>query len=598
MADFARAISSGILAFFLAASAGAQANQVPDPPRAGWFALRGEASMFGEAYGISGRDPRRPGSTGRVVFQPTLEFSRFFKVGVDLQLTSEGNTGGAGSSSPALNAGRQRLNQLGISPTWSWGRVDLGDFTDSYTPLTFSGIRVRGAGATVNPGLLRLAAFHGQAQTAVLGAATNASYARTVSGGRVGVGRAEGSFFEVTLVRARDDAGSLPPPDDTAFVDPRLDDPTVDPDTLAVGTLLNPLAVTPQDNVVASAAGRLLLFDQHLRLHGELSGAGYSRDVRASALDNETLLEEVPGLVRGLFTPRIGSSYGAAYTAGAEVRVRSFSGLASVRRIDPGYVALGVASMLNDQAGWMVSGTQRLGRSTSLRLDVARQSDNLATQKAYTTRRDRYGVALNLRPFRRLTSSLRLQYVGMSNDLTEDDARWIAYDNWLASASQAYSFGHESLLRSVGLSYMYRGSGDANPARAAASMDAHSTTVRAVIAPSRTTSITPSVGVIHSASSATAGQWRARQTYGIAAQTRMRDGRWTSSLSLGSTDDGGTGAFQTRLTSRYTVSTSSDVTLSIRSSHYRNAPNPFGPPGSFHERMASLQLTRRLGNGS
>ena len=599
MNRLARPLVSALLTSAAATAAHAQLPQVPELPRAGRvFAMTGQASIFGEAYGISGRQPRRPGSTGRVAFQPVFQFTRFFKVNFDLQLTTEGSGPGAGTATNPLNAGRQRLNQLGISPEWSWGKLDLGDFTDSYTPFTFSGVRVRGGGAAINPGWLRLAAFRGSAQSAVLGSAANSSYARAMTGGRVGVGRAEGSYFDLTFVRAWDDAGSLPPPDDTAFYDPRLDDPTVDPDTLPVGTLLNPLAVTPQENVVASASGRLMLFDRRLRLHGELSGAGYSRDVRASALDNEALMEEIPGFVRQLFTPRIGSSFGAAFTAGADVRLRRFTGTASIRRIDPGFVALGVASMLNDQTGWMLGGTQRFGRSTSLRLDVARQHDNLAGQKAFTTNRDRYGAALNFRPLQRLTTSARLQYVGMDNGLGDGDARWISYANWLASTTQTLSFGRDALLRAVSLGYTYRGSGDANPARAASSMDAHATTVRVVLAPSRNLSITPSIGLLHSASAGTAGQWRTRQTYGIAAQTRMREGRWASSLSVGSTDEGGTGAIQARLSSNYNLSSASTLSFTFRSSHYRNAPNPFGAPGAFHERTASLQLTRRLGNGS
>lgn len=570
--------------------------QVPEVPRAGRpFAVSGQASMFGEAYGITGRAARRPGSTGRVAFQPVFQFTRFFRVALDLQLTTEGSGAGAGTNDP-LSAGRQRLNQLGISPQWGWGKLDLGDFTDTYTPLTFSGVRVRGAGAAINPGWLRLAAFQGQSQRAVLGSAANASYARTVAGGRVGLGRSEGSFFDLTLVRAWDDAGSLPPPEDTAFYDPRLEDPTVDPDTLPVGTLLNPLAVTPQENVVASASGRLMFFDRKLRLHGELSGAGYSRDVRASALENEAVLDEIPGIVRGLFTPRIGSNFGAAFTAGADIRLRRFTGTASIRRIDPGYVALGVASMLNDQTGWMLGGTQRFGRSTSLRLDVARQRDNLAGQKAFTTNRDRYSAALNVRPFQRLITSARLQYVGMDNGLEAADARWISYANWLASMTETLSFGRDALLRSVSLGYTYRGSGDDNPARAASSMDAHATTMRVVLAPSKNLNITPSIGLLHSASASTAGQWRVRQTYGIAAQARAYEGRWTSSVSVGSTDEGGTGAIQARLSSNYNLTNASSLSFSFRSSHYRNAPNPYGPPGAFSERTASLQLTRRIGN--
>jgi hypothetical protein len=588
---------SGVLIAASSVAAQVPAEPVPAPPRPPLFAMQGEASIFGEAYGISGREPRRPGATGRAVFQPEFQFTRFFKVALDLQLTNEGTGAGAGTSSPALSAGRQRLNQIGISPSWSWGKADLGDFTDSYTPLTFSGVRVRGGGAAVNPGLLRLAAFGGRSQSAVFGPATSASYARTIAGGRIGVGRSEGSFLDLIFVRASDDPGSLPPPDDSAFVDPRLDDPTVDPDTLAVGTLLNPFSVTPQENVVAAAAGSLALFDRRLTLRGELSGSGHTRDVRASALDNEALLDEVPGFLRGLFTPRMGSSFGAAYTAGTDVRLRTFSGSATYRRVDPGFTSLGVSSLMNDYDAWELSGTQRFGQLASLRLDAARQQDNLIGQKAFTTYRSRYGGAITLRPVPRFTTSLRVQYVGMDNDLSNDDPQWISYGNWIVTSNHTLSLGRERLVRSAGIGYTYRSSGDDNPARSASSLTAHAATVRVVLAPSNAVSITPSLGLQGSSSAAGAG-WHVRETYGIAAQTRVLEGRWTSSLSLGSTEDRGIGAIQTRMTSRYDLTRSDAITFTLRESRYRNAPNPYGAAGHFQERTASLQLTHRLGNGS
>src|SRR5882672_687344 len=77
--------------------------QTPAPPQAAdWraFAMRGEASVFSEAYSISGRAPRRPAATARVVFQPVIEMTRFLRVGLDLQLTTEGTGTGAGTDSP------------------------------------------------------------------------------------------------------------------------------------------------------------------------------------------------------------------------------------------------------------------------------------------------------------------------------------------------------------------------------------------------------------------------------------------------------------------------------------------------------------------
>ena len=594
-----RARLGAIAALVLAAAlpARAQLPALPTLPTPGpLFAVHGEASSSGELYGISGREPRRPGATARLFFQPVLQFTRYVKVSLDLQLTTEGSGAGVGAIGPALGAQRQRLNQIGVSPDWGWGRAHLGDFTDAYTPFTYSGVRVRGAGAVVNPGLLRFAAFGGQAQSAVLGAAPTASYARTLAGGRIGVGREDASYLDLIFIRARDDAGSLPPPGDSAFVDPRLDDPTVDPDTLAVGTLVNPLAVTPQENVVAAAAGRLMLLKRRVELRAELSGAAYSRDVRATALDNAAVLDEIPGFLRSLFTPRIGSSFGAALTAAADVRLARFTGTALYRSIDPGYMALGVGSMLNDQRSWELAGTQRFGRTTSLRLDAARQRDNLVGQKEYTTNRDRFGAALALRPAPRWTASLRAQFVGMANGLPESDVRGISYGNWHVATNHTLLLGREGWWRSVGFGYTYRRAGDDNPARQSSSLAAHSVTARVVVAPAATLSVTPSLGLVRTWPAA-APDWQTRETYGLAAQLRALAGRWTTSLSLGTSQDGTVGSFQTRLTSRYDLTAADVVTLSLRGSNYRNAPNPLGEPGDFRELLVSLQLTHRLGNG-
>jgi hypothetical protein len=574
--------------------AAAQIPSVLQPGRL--FALQGELTTFGELYGISGREPRRPGSTGRLLFRPTMQLTRHVKLALDLQLTTEGSVGGAGAGSPTLGAGRQRLNQLGVSPEWSWGRLHLGDFTDSYTPLTFSGVRVRGAGTVVNPGLLRFGVFGGAAQTAVLGGATSTTYARDIVGGRIGVGREEGSYLDLIFVRATDDAASLPPPDDTAFVDPRQNDPTVDPDTLPVGTLINPLSVTPQENVVVGAAGRLTLFDRALELRGELSGAAYSRDVRASALDNEALLDEIPGVLRGLFTPRISSTFGAAYVAEADVRVRGFTGSAALREIAPGYAALGVASLLNDQRAWELGGTQRFGRRVSLRLEAGSQRDNLLGQKSATTNRDRYGGVVTVRPTTRWTAALRVHFVGMHNDVPAGSADWIAYDNWIVATNHTVSLGRDRLLRSVGFAYTYRLAGDDNPARQASSLRAHSANVRVVVAPSRALSVTPSIGLVRSWPASASG-WRLRETYGLAAQLRTLDGKWTTSASLGSSQEGTVGVLQGRITSRYALTPADQLTLSIRGSSYSNARNPFGAPGDFQELTVNLQMTHRFGNG-
>jgi len=583
-----------VVASVASTAAAAQVNEVERQLAPGrLFGFQGEISTFGELYGISGRDPRRPSSTARLIGRSTISVTRHVNVGLDFLLSTEGSGFGTGAGSSTLGSSRQQINQLGITPTWSWGKVYLGTFTDSYTPLSFSGVRVTGAGASLNPGIVRFAVFGGQARTAVFGGATDGSYRRGITGGKIGVGRDDASFLDVVFVRARDDEHSLPS-DSTAFIDPRLEDPTVDPDTLAVGTVINPLAVTPQENVVAALAGRLFLLDRKLELTGELGGSGYSRDVRASPIDNDAVLDEFPGFVRGLITPRISSTFGLAYTAQAHVRLARFSGSASYKSIAPGYVSLGVGSLLNDLRAWELSGTQRFGRRTTLRLDAARQHDNLLGQKEATTTRNRYGAVLTARPRPRWTASVRGNFIRMQNDLSAGNDSRIAYDNWIFATQHTVSLGRDRLLRSVGVGYTYRNAGDENPKRQASSFKAHTANARVVLAPSRVVSVTPSLGLVRSWP-AGAGEWQLRETYGLAAQVRALDGRWTTSASVGSSQSGTVSVLQTRLTSRYRLTAADVLTLTLRGSGYRNAPHPLGTPGDFQELTVNLQLTHRFG---
>ena len=87
----------------LLALASPAAAQVPlpslPPPPGRLFTLGGEASTVGELYGISGREPRRPGAMARLLFQPQVQLTRYLKLSLDLQLSSEESSAGATSTS-------------------------------------------------------------------------------------------------------------------------------------------------------------------------------------------------------------------------------------------------------------------------------------------------------------------------------------------------------------------------------------------------------------------------------------------------------------------------------------------------------------------
>ncbi len=160
--------------------------------------ITGEFGAYGELYGISGRAARRPSSTGRIYFSPTITFFNTFSIPLQFFISSEGVSA------------RQSINQFGINPTWKWGTAHLGDFTERYSDLTLNGINIRGGGLTLKPGTFRFSFIGGITQRAVNGTSQNGAYRRTLWGGRIGIGKQNASYLDLIFLKSKDDVHSLP----------------------------------------------------------------------------------------------------------------------------------------------------------------------------------------------------------------------------------------------------------------------------------------------------------------------------------------------------------------------------------------------------
>src|SRR6266566_4066261 len=167
-------------------AAASLAGQVPSLPSTGAPFLRfsGQLASYGELYDRSGTPGRRPGGTGRASFNGNLVLLGSVTVGIDLLATTEDGTSLGYGGLP----GRQGISRFGLHPQWTWGRAHLGSYSDSYTPLTLSGVQLTGAAVDLNPGRVRFGAFGGRAASAVVGGATTGSYTRTMAGLRLGFG--------------------------------------------------------------------------------------------------------------------------------------------------------------------------------------------------------------------------------------------------------------------------------------------------------------------------------------------------------------------------------------------------------------------------
>jgi hypothetical protein len=556
--------------------------QVPDS-LSGWARFQGEIGSYAEVYSSTGGPARRPGSTGRLFLRSDLTLFENVSVGLNLLYSTEGGSdiGLHGS------ARRQQINQIGITPTWSWGRAYLGSFTDSYSSLTWGGTRVQGAGAAVQPGPVRLGAFVGRAQRAVAGGPLDGAYKRTMAGGRIGYGPGsqdnDGGYVDLVFIRAADDPSSLATPGEIIPGDPT-----------APGT---PLAVTPQENVVMAAVTQLPLLSGRLVWTGEAAVSVFSRDRRAPEL-TEAAVQDHSSLLRSLITPRA-STYGdVAYKARLELRrtslpgalpsrPRSITGSLGFRYIGAGYVSLGVASLPADQRAVDAAVSVRFPRwSASLR--GLRQNDNLLDQKLATTGRTHASGTLTYRLTQRLTTSLRGSYSAVGSDASAPDLR-LDYRNWMGAADQTLSLGAGSALRSVGVGYTFRRAGDDNPLRSASSLVAHDARVRGTLQPMRNVTLTPSVGIAVTRQGGIG--WATRQTYGAATHVRTGDGRLATTLSVFSSRLPSNDALRVALTTRFRFTEQDLLTASLSSNHVEGLPDR---GGGFAEYTFSLQWSRRF----
>ena len=161
--------------------------------------VTGELGAYGELYFMNGQPERRPKSAGRIYFRPTLSLFNLINIPFEFLLSTEGSSA------------KQNINQFGINPSWKWGSVHLGDFSQEYSQYTLSGILIRGVGLELKPGIFRFSAVSGFTQRSVPGGAQDGSFKRFLIASKIGIGKEESSFVDFIFLKAKDEISSLAP---------------------------------------------------------------------------------------------------------------------------------------------------------------------------------------------------------------------------------------------------------------------------------------------------------------------------------------------------------------------------------------------------
>lgn len=612
------------------------------------FSINGDAGLYGELYGISGINARRPPSTASLYFRPTITLFNAFSMSFDFLLSTEGSSA------------RQEINQYGINPSWGWGNAHLGDFTDVLTPLTFDGIFVRGAGVNLNPGLFRFSAFGGFTQSAVGGGVGNGSYSRFMYGARIGVGKEESSYFDVLFLRSYDKPSSLPSPQASiAVVAPNGNDswpignvenirwassgiygsvkielsrdggatyqvlfdsaansglqtwivtgPSTPQAIIRITSLQNSVSGVSslpftiglgiqeqQGSVPGSVANSFAVTPQENLVSGVRG--------RLALFDNAlTISSEIDGSVftqdmrasqiDSLNLPRILSglytprtSSRADFAYNTEVGL-SLSGFNA--RVGYKYTGPGYMSL---GAASLLSDDREITLATAFKLSSLSISINAGHQNDNLLNQKNYTTNRN-QIGGNINISISDQWTTsvMSNymDMSNDaasDTFKVDYSTFMAGMTHTIFLGVNSFLQTMSLSYIYQGSADGNPMRQGDGLTSHSANMSLVFIVASNLDIMPSFSLNDSK---IGGGWISTQTYSISAQHRALQNRLTTSLSVGMSKVQENNSLQTALSSSYGITAADAVTLSAMQTFFHGTNN-------FSEHTLSLNLSHRF----
>lgn len=516
-------------------------KSTPTSSWAKYVSIRGELGLFGEQYSSSGNGQNRPPQTGRIFFKPQLSLFNTITVNFNIFLSNEGS------------AARQQINQIDINPKWAWGEIHAMDFTDSYSPHTLSGIKIRGGEVKLFPGAFRFSILNGRTQRSTSGANGLSSFNRQIQGGSIGVGSQTGSSVDLIVLYLKDDLSVIP---DSST------DSSSQQDTSFFQDTQNPLSITPSENLVASLVSKLSFADDRLSLKNEISGSAFTRDRKSAELQ----LKGYPSFLKSIFTPRIGSNVDYAYASEANLKLNPYGFRAGYQYIGPGYVSLGLASFAPDRRV-IKFGINRRIKQGVIKFDYNHQNDNLIKQKSYTSNRNSFTGGLGIKPLMILNSNLNITYLTMKND-ANDSSSAVDYANWIFQLNNTLGFNRRTGIKNISIDYTYQTADDKNPARASSALDSHTAGFRLVYGINDSWDFGPSVNYILSKQGGT--KRIITQNYSITSRLLSFSRKLNSNGKIGFTISDKATSVQSSLREAYEIRPLSTFTLQLEVNIFRS----------------------------
>jgi len=333
----------------------------PDPQ---WLRLGGSVGFEAEGYRMQGIVGRRAPATLRL-FARTSFSVLGFRSGLQLLYSTD------------ESQLRQSMNRIGFSAARGWVAVAFGDVTPSFTRYSLQGVTVRGGMVELTPGAFTLSLVGGQSQRAVEADSAQVfrrpTFQQMLYGLRIGYGRRNRSRVYLNVVYGRDRAGSLKFPGE----------------------------VKPAENLTLTPEVGLSLLRGRFVLEGQFTATAFTRDHTQPLHEDE----ELPWYLR-LVTPSLTTRYTYAGEGGLRLDLGLFALDAHYSRVQPGFKALGVPRLRDDQSSLQIRPRfSLLGRRLTIAASFAQTRNNLLGHRTATVWRNQWGLNVQIRPARILTLS-------------------------------------------------------------------------------------------------------------------------------------------------------------------------------------------------
>lgn len=326
------------------------------------FTINGNLSAHGLFYNMSGAEARS--NPFSYLFNGNLNISVY---GVEIPLSFV--------YSEKERSFRQPFNQFGLSPKYKWITLHGGFRSLNFSSYTMAGYSVLGGGAELNPGKFRFGFIYGRFNRAASGTGTGQAdptpaYKRNGFSVKIGYGTPK-SFFDIILLKAKDDNTSLFPDSTNGYL-------------------------SPAENIVTGYNSKIE-FNKQWSFESEGSLSSYTSNTGADTTAENTGM--TVRLFKSLITTNATTSGSSAFRAGLSYRLKIFSMKLQYRRVSPGYKSMGTYYIASDyQNITLEPAFSLLKQKLNIRSAIGLQNDNLDKNKKATSTRTIGSLSFNYNP--------------------------------------------------------------------------------------------------------------------------------------------------------------------------------------------------------